>query len=88
MVQLLEAVEACEAFSNQVGSAAQKMGEDDALDKMKKALAESHHTFAWDEAMASYKALVDAEDAALLTELNIGLSGSESDEADRGGSSE
>lgn len=72
----------CEVFCNQVGSAAQKMGEDDALGLMKKALAKSHPSFAWDEAMASYKALADAEDQALLTELNIGLSDDDLGEAE------
>lgn len=73
---------ACEVFSNQVGSAAQKMGEEEALERMKKALAKSHPTFAWDEAMASYIVLADAEDAAIVVELNIRLSDEESGEAE------
>lgn len=58
------------------------MGEDDALDRMKQGLAESHPTFAWGEGMASYQALADAEDAAVLAELNIGLTNDESDDVE------
>ena len=64
----------CETFVNQVGSAAHKMGVDDALKRMKAALAKSHPSFSWSAAMESYKALQDAEDQALLAELNIDLS--------------
>lgn len=75
---------ACETVAKQVGSAAQKMGEDDALKRMKTALAKSHPSFSWDEAMASYKVLADAEDQSLLAELNIALSEDESDEVEEG----
>lgn len=69
-------------FANEVNSKAHKMGEDDALDRMKKAFAESHPTFAWDAAMASYQVLANAEDAAILAKLNIGLSDGESNDAE------
>lgn len=36
---------ACETFTNQVDATAQKMGEDDALGRMKKAMAGSHPSF-------------------------------------------
>ncbi|XP_057248943.1 uncharacterized protein LOC125495191 [Beta vulgaris subsp. vulgaris] len=65
---------ACETFVNQVGSIAQKMGHDDALKRLKEALAKSHPCFSWSEAMASYKTLQDAEDQAIIAELNIYLS--------------
>ena len=65
---------ACETFVNQISSAAQKMGQDDALKRLKEALAKSHPSFSWSEAMASYKALQEVEDQTLLAELNINLS--------------
>lgn len=43
-----------------MGCKAQKMGEDDALDRMKKAMAESHPNLPWDDVIAKYNALVDA----------------------------
>lgn len=47
------------------------MGEDDALDHMKKALAESHPDISLDDILSKYKALADAEDAALQAELGL-----------------
>lgn len=52
-------------FANEVGSKAQKMGEDDALDRMRKALSEAQPELAWKDVMAKYKAMADAEDAAI-----------------------
>lgn len=75
------ASKACETFANEIGAEAQKMGEDDALKRMKKALAGSHPDLSWDSVVSSYQALAKAEDAALLAELNIGLSEEESDDA-------
>lgn len=49
------------------------MGEDDALDRIEKAVPESHPSLPWDEVMAKYKSLTDTEDAAYLAELGIAL---------------
>lgn len=51
------ASKAYETFANEVGAEAQKMGEDDALKRMKKALAGSHPDLPWDSVISSYQAL-------------------------------
>lgn len=60
------------------------MGEDDALGRMKKALADFHPTLGIGRGRCppSYQALANVEDAALLAELGIGLSDGESDDAE------
>ena len=73
---------ACETFVNQVGSTTHKMGMDDAHKRMKAAFAKSHPSFSWAEAMASYKALLEEEDRAILAELNIALSDEDEDVAE------
>ncbi|XP_048491363.1 uncharacterized protein LOC125492696 [Beta vulgaris subsp. vulgaris] len=71
---------ACTDFVNEVGSTAQKMGVDDALKRMKAALARSHPSLPWSEVKGSYDALLREEDQALLAELHIALSDEDDDE--------
>ncbi|XP_057248242.1 uncharacterized protein LOC125493659 [Beta vulgaris subsp. vulgaris] len=73
---------ACADFVNEVGSTAQKMGVDDALKRMKAALARSHPSLPWSEVKGSYDALLKEEDQALLAELHIALSDEDDDEDD------
>lgn len=58
------------------------MGEDDALERMKKALVESQPSLPWDDVMGKYKALADTEDAAYLAVLGTYLSVEESEGAE------
>lgn len=71
-------------FANEVSFKAQRMGVDDALGRMKKALTEAQPGLSWEDVMAKYKALADVEDAAILGELGIGLSEDESENAEEG----
>ncbi|KMT13284.1 hypothetical protein BVRB_4g085440 [Beta vulgaris subsp. vulgaris] len=89
-----KASDACTDFCADVGQSSHKMGEDEALTKLRVALADSCHSADWNSVWSRYQELAEAEAAVIRAKMAEETSSDDEDDdddeeaAEEGGSTE